>query len=132
MNGVISSSGTLVLPTITAPAARRRRTTSASAVAGSPKAFDAARGHLARDVGVVLDRDRHAEQRAAIAAAAAPVGLGGLGERALAEHDAERVEGRVEARDALQVGLGELPRGDVPRGDQLGLAREAGEDGVGG
>ena len=40
VNGVISSSGTLVLPTTTAPAARRRRTTSASCVAGSPNAFE--------------------------------------------------------------------------------------------
>ena len=92
----------------------------------------AARGHLARDVGVVLDRDRHAEQRAAVAAAAAPVGLGGLGQRALGEHDAERVEARVEPGDPLEVELGELARGQLPRGDQLGLAREAGEDGVGG
>ena len=81
---------------------------------GVAEGVRAARGHLARDVGVVLDRHRHAQQRAAIAAAAAAVGLGGLGERALAEHDAERVEGRVEARDALQVGLGELARGDAP------------------
>ena len=99
---------------------------------GVAERVGAARGHLARDVGVVLDRDRHAEQRAAIAAAAAAVGLGGLGERALGEHDAERVEDRVEAGDALEVGLGELARGDLPRRDQLGLAREAGEDGVGG
>ena len=39
---------------------------------------------------------------------------------------------RVEAGDALEVGLGELARGELPRRDQLGLAREAGEDGVGG
>ena len=36
VNGTISSSGTLVLPMITAPAERRRRTTSASSRAGSP------------------------------------------------------------------------------------------------
>ena len=39
VNGVISSSGTWVLPTITAPAARSRRTTSASSRAGSPNAL---------------------------------------------------------------------------------------------
>ena len=36
VHGVIVSSGTCVLPTITAPAERSRRTTSASAVAGPP------------------------------------------------------------------------------------------------
>ena len=39
VNGVISSSGTWVLPMITAPAARSRRTTSASSRAGSPNAL---------------------------------------------------------------------------------------------
>ena len=36
VNGHSVSSGTFVLPMITAPASRRRRTTSASALAGSP------------------------------------------------------------------------------------------------
>ena len=39
VNGVISSSGTWVLPTITAPEARRRRTTSASSRAGPSNAL---------------------------------------------------------------------------------------------
>ena len=39
VNGQIVSSGTLVLPMITAPASRSRRTTSASACAGGPCAF---------------------------------------------------------------------------------------------
>ena len=100
---MIISSGTLVLPRITAPAARRRRTTSASAARGRAVGVAAVRGDLAGDVDVVLDRDRDAEQRALVAAAAAAVGLVGLGERALGEHDAEGVERRVEARDALEV-----------------------------
>ncbi len=99
---------------------------------GVAECVGAARGDLARDVRVVLDRDRHAEQRARVAAAAAPVGLVGLGQRALGEDDAEGVERRVEAGDPLEVGLGQLARGDVARGDHLGLAREAGERGVGG
>ena len=89
-------------------------------------------GDLAGDVGVVLDRDRDAEQRARVAAAAAAVGLVGLDQRALGEHDAEGVERRVEPRDALEAGLGQLARGELAGGDQLGLAREPGEDGVGG
>ena len=39
VNGQCVSSGTFVLPMITAPASRRRRTTSASAGAGPPWAF---------------------------------------------------------------------------------------------
>ena len=89
-------------------------------------------GDLAGDVGVVLDRDRDAEQRALVAAAAAAVGLVGLDQRALGEHDAEGVERGVEPRDALEARLGQLARGELAGGDQLRLAREPGVDGVGG
>ena len=67
-----------------------------------------------------------------VAAAAAAVGLVGLDQRALGEDDAEGVERRVEPRDALEVRLGQLARGELAGGDQLGLAREAGEHGIGG
>ena len=73
----------------------------------------AVRGDLAGDVGVVLDRDRDAEQRARVAAAAAAVGLVGLDQRALGEDDAEGVERGVEAGDALEVRLGQLARGEL-------------------
>ena len=67
-----------------------------------------------------------------VAAAAAAVGLVGLDQRALGEDDAEGVERRVEPRDALEVRLGQLARGELAGGDQLRLAREPGVDGVGG
>ena len=68
---------------------------------------------LAGDVGVVLDHHRHAEQRALVARAAAAGGLVGLGERALGEHDAERVELRVDPRHPLEVELDQLARRDL-------------------
>ena len=116
----------------TAPAARSRRTTSASAAAGSPNALvPRAVTSPATSVSSLIATGTPSSGRA-VAAAAAAVGLVGLGERALGEHDAEGVERRVEPGDALEVGLGQLARGDLARRDQLGLAREAGEDGVGG
>ena len=91
------------------------------------------RGDLARHVAVVLDRHRDAEQRAAVATAAAPVGLVGLDQGTLGDDDAEGVEPRVEPADPLEVELGELTRGQLTCGDQLGLAGEPGEgDGIGG
>ena len=60
VNGHWPSSQVLVLPTITAPAARSRRTTSASAAAERHRARRAEHGRHARDVDVVLDRDRDA------------------------------------------------------------------------
>ena len=128
VNGHSVSSGTFVLPMITAPASRRRRTTSASARAGLAVRVRAERRQLAGDVDVVLDRDRHAQQRARVAAgAAARVGLVGFQPRALGEHDAERVQRAASsARDPLEVQLDELARGDLAGGDQLGLAGDSG------
>ena len=78
--------------------------------------------HLARHVDVVLDRKRHAEQRAPGARAASSVGLVGFQAHALGEHHAKRVEGAIQAGDALEVDLHQLARGHLSRGDQLGLA----------
>ncbi len=88
---------------ITAPASRSRRTTSASARGGLAVGVGAVSGDLAGDVDVVLDRDRHAQQRALAAGAAARVGLVGFQPRALGEHDAEGVQPRIQARDPLEV-----------------------------
>ena len=74
----------------------------------------AERRHLAGDVDVVLDGDRHPQQRPLVAAAAARVGLVGLQPRALGEDDTEGVRGRVQARDPLEVELHQLARGDLP------------------
>jgi hypothetical protein len=82
---------------------------------------------LAGHVDVVLHGDRDAEQRPLSVAAAARVGLVGLGQRALGHHDAIGVQLRVDAVDALQVELHELTRGDVARADEFRLSRESGE-----
>ena len=65
-------------------------------------------GDLARDVDVVLDRDRDAEQRPLLSPAPAPVGLIGLDQRLLGEDDAERVQPRVQPRDPRQEQLRQL------------------------
>ena len=85
------------------------------------------RAHRPADARVLLHGDRHAEQRPAVARARAPRRLIGLGERALGEHGAERVELGIEARDALQRVLDELARRQLTRAHELCLARDAGE-----
>ena len=90
VQGKIISSGTLVIPTGIAPAARRRRTT--SAVCGGRRAVAARSpgGDLAGEGDVVLDGHRDPGQR--------PVGaLGpvGLGQRLLGQN----------TRNAFSVGL---------------------------
>jgi hypothetical protein len=84
------------------------------------------RRHLGGQVGVVLDSDRHAEQRSRVAGAPAGVGLVGLGQRALGQDDAERVDPPVDARDLVERGLDDLAGGHLARGNQPGLARGAG------
>ena len=91
--GHSASSGMFVLPTMIAPAARRRRTTSQSARGGLVDHAGAVRRQLAGDVHVVLDRDRHAEQRRASPAAQPRLRGVGLGERAFGAHHAEGVDG---------------------------------------
>ena len=81
---------------------------------------------------VVLDRDRHAQQRPRVACAGAAVGLPRLGPRALGEHHPVGVEQRVQALDPLEVELDQLARGDLAAADELGLARGAGKGEVGG
>ena len=92
VNGKIVSSGTCVLPMTMAPASRRRAHDVGVALARAAVRQRAPGRDLAGDVGVVLDRHRHAEQRAPIAGAAARVGLVGLGQRAVGEDDAEGVD----------------------------------------
>ena len=71
----------------------------------------AERRHLAGDVEFVLDRDRHAQQRALAVPRAAPsVGLVGFQSRPLREHDPEGVQLGVVALDPLQVDVHQLAR----------------------
>jgi hypothetical protein len=91
----------------------------------------AATGRLAGHVDVVLDRDRHAEQRAPVTGPAARVGLIGFDQGPLGEHDTEGVHTAVDPGDAVEGGLRDLARRDLARGDQLGLASGAGVGQVG-
>ena len=125
VHGVTVSSGTFVLPRITAPAVRRRRTISASAARRAVVGVAAEGGHLAGDVHVVLDRDRDAEQRPRVAALGARVGLVGLRQRALVEGDAVGVELAGRAVDAVQVELGELARRHLATADRARPAATA-------
>ena len=68
----------------------------------------APRRQLAGHVDVVLDGDRHAEQRALAARTAARVRLVGFQPRALGEDDAEGVQLPVVAVDPVEVQLDEL------------------------
>ena len=117
------------MPTITAPAARRRRTTSLSAVAGARDGGGPVARRLAGDVDVVLDHDGHAEQRRGLAGVEAALGLRRLGARGLRAHAAEGVELRVEALDALQAVLDELAGGRVAGAESVGLRGQGREGG---
>ncbi len=132
VNGKIVSSGTCVLPMTMAPASRRARTTSASRSRGPAVRQRAPGRDLPGDVGVVLDRHRDAEQRAPIAGAAAPVGLVGLHQGAVGEHDAEGVDLGIRLPDALERRLDELARGDLAGGHEARLLGGAGVAEVGG
>ena len=121
LKGQRPTSGVIVLPTITAPAARRRRTTSlsASATQCSPPHRT---GSSAGEVHVVLDRNRHAEQRRALACGQARVGLRGGRACLLGEDQAERVKQRLKRLRALERGLYERGGGDLAGRDEPGPA----------
>ena len=133
VNGQIVSSGTFVLPMTTAPAARRRRTTSASRGRGvrSEASVPRAVASPATSVSSLIATGTPSSGRASPRAAAG-VGLVGLGERALGEDDAVGVELRVEAVDAVERRAHDLARGHLARGDEPCLARGAGVGEVGG
>ena len=63
---------------------------------------------------------------------AARVSLVGLQARAFGEHDAKRVQARVQTRDPLEIDVDQLARGDLARGDQLRLAGDPGVGELGG
>ena len=93
--------GKVVLPRITAPAARRRgRPSARRRSAGLVEGGGAERGDLARDVDVVLDRDRHAAAAAPRRPRARRVGRVGLGERRSASTTRRRSAAGRGARSA--------------------------------
>ena len=82
---------------------------------------------LAADRAVVLDRDRHAGERARVVGA----DLVGLGQRLVGEDVDERVERGVELRDAIQRGLHELARGELARAHERGELVDGAEEEIG-
>ena len=109
---------------ITAPASRSRRTTSASAAARGLVRVGAPGGHLAGDVDVVLDGDRHAQQRRGSGRRpSGGVGLVGFEQRALGEDDAEGVQRR---RRSARCARGRSRRARARRPRRRRSARPAG------
>ena len=105
-----ASSGMFVWPTTIAPARAQAADGLAVRRGRLPDHAGAVRRQFAGDVHVVLDRDRHAEQRRRPALAQAGLRGLGLGERALGAYGAERVDRRIQAGDALEAELDELAR----------------------
>jgi len=83
--------------------------------------------HLALHRQVVLDRDRDAEQRQILPQADPGRGALGLHPRAIGTDDAERVELRIDPRDAVEHELDERDGIDVAGADELRLPRRARE-----
>ena len=115
VQGKIVSSGTLVIPIGIAPAARRRRTTSLSAVSGAPKLREPRDTDCPATGQVVLDGDRDAGQQALV-----PLALLRLGQRLLGHDHPERVQTRVERFDASQAEFDELAWMHLAGADQGG------------
>ena len=124
---MIASSGVFVLPMTIAPAARRRRTSSLSWVAGFRVGVGAPARDLARHVLDVLHGDRDAQERPVVAGPLAPVGLLSVDERPLRHHRPERVQLRVEPLDPLEIELDQLTRRHLAVADQLRLASHTGK-----
>jgi len=112
----------LVIPIGIAPAARSRRTISASAASGCPCVFDPRVVGFAGHGGIALDRDRDPGER--------PVGRRGLGgrQRLVGHRGPERVQLRIKRLDPPQARLDQLSRMDFPRPDARGESLGPGED----
>ena len=77
---------------------------------------------VAGDVDLVLDGDRHPQQRPVLACRSPAVGLVGRRQCAVGEDDAERVELRIERRDPGERETGQVARRDVASAHELDLA----------
>jgi hypothetical protein len=87
----------------------------------------AVRGDLAGNVDVVLDRDRHAQQRTPLPVLEALQRCISLLECAFGANRDERAQRRVQPLDPCQVELGQLARRYLACPEQLAQARDAGE-----
>ena len=97
----------------TAPAARSRRTTSASRVAAGPWRAAAVSRHLAGDVDIVFDRDRHAQQRQPFTGVEAALRGGRLFARGVSQHHAVGPQLRIQAGNPFQIDLEQRRCGDL-------------------
>ena len=119
---LVASSGVLVLPTNTSPAARKRAASQVSSGSVQPQALQQAHAAVERIAGGVAHRvlheERHAAERAVgrVAARRERFGAGLL--EALVDH---RVERGVQCLDARDRGVDELGRRRVAARDELGL-----------
>jgi hypothetical protein len=84
--------------------------------------------HLAGDLDVVLDRDRHPGEGQR-GAGRRRVDRGGLGEGGLGPDHPEGADPRVDRREVLEVRADHLHRGELPRAHALGdLRRRQADD----
>ena len=126
VNGHWPNSGELVLPTMTAPAARRRRATSPSpSCAAKSPAQPKAVVSPARSMSSLIATGTPSSGARSPGRAAA-VGLGGLGAGGVGAHAAEGVEGRLGGVDARQRGVDELGAGGHTGGQEVGVGAQAG------
>ena len=110
---MMASSGRLVLPMITAPAARSRRTSSASSAAGPPwAAVPWVVTSPATSVVSLMATGTPSSGRSS-PPGAAPVGLVGLGQRAVGHDRPVGVHLRVDPLDPAQVELDQLARAEL-------------------
>ena len=124
VNGHWPNSGIRVLPMITAPAARSRRTTSPSSAHGRGVAAATEGGDAAGDVDLLLDRDRDAVQRTGRLPAASARSRAAASARASSASTTENAfSAGSRSRDPGQAGLDDLDRGDLAVSSYDGPAR---------
>ena len=127
VNGKIISSGTLVFPMITAPAARSRLTTSASWAAGVDTALLPHGVSSPPTSTSSLIATGTPEQRQPLAGVEAALRGQGLLARGVGQNHAEAAQLGIQPRDAVQINLEQRRRGDGGRGQHprlFGSSRE--------
>ncbi len=129
VNGHCPSSQVLVLPTITAPAARRRRTTSASAVATRTSPSIPNRVGTPAMSTSSLTAIGIPSSGSCFTGCASRVGLRGVGQCLLGEDHAECVEGGLARGDGVQGLTYEFVRSDCAAGKLVKLVGQGGEKG---
>jgi hypothetical protein len=129
VNGQMPNSGIRVLPTMTAPAARRRLTTSLSTACRCRERRPAVTGGQSGHVVLVLDGDRDAVERTErLPAGADGVPLLRLGQGCVRDDRRECIELRVQPLDAGERVLDQFPGGHLAGGHPSALIDDGTED----